>query len=180
MVCTATHLQWNQSSHALHATISPHVSRLKTSAVKSTLLWFSWLQKLGFVPIPYGWRHLSTYYATLIYFGPPITQLVLYIKGKWRHVIVAATSFTDCAMASVCLYTFPHTVHQFPLFYGVHSFDFLISYKGALSCHGGPVTASASCRKLSTGDPFQWGTLICVITCHTGTRAQVHVVQSST
>ena len=45
-------------------------------------------------------------------------QLVLYVKRVMgvMPLWAAATSCTDCAMASVYLHTFPHTFHHFPLF----------------------------------------------------------------
>ena len=86
----------------------------------------------------------------------------LYSTSKGNGVMplwTAATSFTDCALASVFLHKFPHTFYQFPLFYSVHSFDFLISYRGTLSCRGGPATASDSCRKRSGRTVFGGGHL---------------------
>ena len=56
-------------------------------------------------------RHFNTlrsaYYATCT-----LRRRVIGVMPLWA----AATSCTDCAMASVYLHTFPHTFHHFPIF----------------------------------------------------------------
>ena len=42
----------------------------------------------------------------------------------------AATSCTDCAMASVYLHTFPHTFHHFPLFMVSTASTFIFCTRG--------------------------------------------------
>ena len=75
-----------------------------------------------------------TWHKTYVYFGPPIAQLVrvLYVEGKWRHVIVGRCSFVYrlCNHVSMFAHISPYNSPGFFIFFGVRSFDYLISYRG--------------------------------------------------